>query len=100
MIDVDHSNSLERDETIKFWAKNYPNLNTNELFDKVDKNNDNSIQLSEWLDFWVLVLKSGHTEEEISSELDNLLSGGSWVKFENVDNTRWKQSDIKNHGKY
>ncbi len=100
MIDTDRSNSLEREEAIKFWATNYAKLNTNELFDQVDKNGDNSIQLSEWLEFWLLVLKSGHSAEEISTELDNLLSGSPWVKFENVDNTRGKQTEIKKHGKY
>lgn len=100
MIDVDHSNTLEREEAIQFWAKNYPKLNTIELFDQVDKNNDNLIQLSEWLEFWVLVLKSGHSEDEVSNELDNMVTGGSWVKFEHVDNTRGKNSEIKKHGKY
>ena len=33
-------------------------------------------------------------------QLDNLLSGGSWVKFENVDQAKGKVSPAKKHGKY
>jgi hypothetical protein len=32
--------------------------------------------------------------------LDNLLSGGSWVKFENVDHAKGKSNTAKKHGKY
>jgi len=66
----------------------------------VDRNGDGSIQLEEWLEFWELVLKSGHSKEEVSAELDNLMSGGAWVKFENVDNMKGKKSNLKKEGKY
>jgi Ca2+-binding EF-hand superfamily protein len=69
LIDVDGSKTIDREETLKFWSKNFPKLNSNELFDQVDKNNDGSIQLSEWVDFWCIVLNSGHSAEEISAEV-------------------------------
>jgi Ca2+-binding EF-hand superfamily protein len=69
MIDVDGSKTIDRDETLKFWSKNFPKLNSNELFDQVDKNDDGSIQLNEWIEFWTIVLNSGHSVEEISSEV-------------------------------
>lgn len=69
MIDVDGSKTIDREETLKFWSKNFPKLNSNELFDQVDKNNDGSIQVNEWVEFWAIVLNSGHTEDEISSEV-------------------------------
>jgi Ca2+-binding EF-hand superfamily protein len=70
MIDTDSSHTIDKEETLKFWSKNFPKLNSNELFAQVDKNQDGSIQLNEWLDFWVLVLQAGHSEEEISSEVN------------------------------
>lgn len=69
MIDIDGSKTIDKDETIKFWSKNFPKLNSNELFDQVDKNNDGSIQVNEWVEFWTIVLNSGHTEEEIEAEV-------------------------------
>jgi Ca2+-binding EF-hand superfamily protein len=69
MIDVDGSKTIDREETLKFWGKNFPKLNTQELFSQVDRNGDGSIQLDEWLEFWELVLKSGHSKEEVSSEV-------------------------------
>jgi len=71
MIDVDGSKTIDRDETLKFWSKNFPKLNSNELFDQVDKNDDGSIQLNEWIEFWTIVLNSGHSEEEINCEVKN-----------------------------
>jgi hypothetical protein len=35
--------------------------------------------------FWEIVKKSGHTEKEISEELQNLLDGKAWVKFSKVE---------------
>ena len=81
-IDTDGSNTIDRDETLKFWSSNFPKLNSGVLFDQVDKNNDGSIQLEEWLEFWGIVYDSGYSEEEICTELDNMIEGGSWVKFE------------------
>lgn len=72
MIDVDDSNTIDKIETTKFWGKNFPKLNTNELFGQVE-NGDGTIQLDEWLEFWSLVLKSGHTVEEVSNEVINLI---------------------------
>lgn len=70
-IDTDGSKTIDREETLAFWAKNFPRLNSNELFDQVDKNNDGSIQLTEWVEFWTLVLNSGHPAEELEGEVTN-----------------------------
>jgi len=40
-----------------------------ELFNQVDKNNDNSIQIDEWIEFWFKVIQSGHTLDEVSTEV-------------------------------
>jgi Ca2+-binding EF-hand superfamily protein len=72
MIDVDGSKTIDKEETLKFWSKNFPKLNSNELFDQVDKNGDGSIQQDEWVEFWTIVLNSGHTDDEIESEVFSL----------------------------
>ena len=82
LIDIDDSKTIDRDETLKFWSSNFAKINSAVLFDQVDTNNDGSIQYEEWLDFWRIVYDSGYSEEEICTELDNMLHGGSWVKFE------------------
>ena len=82
MIDIDDSKTIDRDETLKFWSSNFAKINSSVLFDQVDKNNDGSIQYDEWLEFWKVVYDSGYSEDEICTELDNMINGGSWVKFE------------------
>ena len=82
LIDVDNSKTIDRDETLKFWSSNFAKINSSVLFDQVDKNNDGSIQYEEWLEFWRVVYESGYSEDEICTELDNMIHGGSWVKFE------------------
>lgn len=95
MIDVDGSKTIDREETLRFWKKNFAKLNTEELFQAVDKNNDGSIQLEEWMEFWLQVYTSGHSVDEISYELDNLANGNSWVKFENVENLNKKSGNLE-----
>ena len=101
MIDVDDSKTIDREETLKFWSKGFAKINSSVLFDQVDKNNDGTIQLEEWLEFWRVVYESGYDEDEICLELDNMIKGGSWVKFDTnakVDINREKQ--LKKKGKW
>lgn len=59
-------------------------MNTEELFAAVDADNNGSIELNEWLEFWRAVKEAGHTEQEIEEELLELMSGKSWVYFDKV----------------
>ena len=100
LFDEDNSKTIDREETLKFWSKNFPKINSNELFDQVDKNNDGSIQLNEWIEFWTLVYNSGYTDEEIETELDNMIKGGSWVKFDTTERyADKKEKALKKEGK-
>lgn len=45
--------------------KNFGKLNTQEMFKDLDQNNDNMIEMSEWIEFWKRVKSSGYSEEEI-----------------------------------
>ncbi len=67
---------------MKFWSSNFAKINSTVLFDQVDTNGDGEIQYNEWIDFWRIVYDSGYSEDEISDELENIINGGSWVKFE------------------
>ena len=82
LIDIDDSKTIDRDETLKFWSSNFAKINSTVLFDQVDTNGDGEIQYDEWIDFWRIVYDSGYSEDEISNELENMIHGGSWVKFE------------------
>ena len=80
-IDLDNSLSLDKDETLAFWCRNFPKLNTYDLFQQVDKNGDGLIQIDEWMEFWEFVFENGYTEVEIEKQIDSLMRGGSWEKF-------------------
>ena len=41
-IDVDGSKSIDKQETMKFWGSKFAQLNSDELFASVDKNDDGS----------------------------------------------------------
>ncbi len=97
IIDIDGSNTIDKEETLKFWSSSFAKLNTHELFSQVDKNDDGTIQLDEWVEFWRSVYMSGYTEDEINFELENLINKGSWVKFETADSkSKNKKNSIKN----
>mmetsp|Transcript_18479 Transcript_18479/g.1626 ORF Transcript_18479/g.1626 Transcript_18479/m.1626 type:complete len:85 (-) Transcript_18479:145-399(-) len=78
-IDTDNSGTIDKEETLKFWKANFAKLNTDELFKSVDVDNNGTIEEEEWLEFWNEVKRTGHTEEEIEEELENLTEGFSWV---------------------
>ena len=75
---------------MKFWSKGFAKINSKVLFDQVDENSDGTIQFEEWLEFWTVVYNSGYDEDEMLAELDNMIKGGSWVKFE----TKEKLGDV------
>lgn len=60
---------------------NFGKLNTKEIFKDLDKNNDNMIEMNEWIEFWQRVKKAGYSEEEIELELKNIDEGNSWAHF-------------------
>ena len=101
LIDVDGSETIDREETLRFWSSNFAKINSKVLFDQVDKNNDGTIQLEEWVEFWRVVYESGYSEEEVCNELDNMIKGGSWVKFEtNKKIGEDKNKKLKSKGKW
>ena len=101
LIDVDDSKTIDREETLKFWSKGFAKLNSTVLFEQVDKNNDGTIQFEEWLEFWRLVYESGYSEEEICAELDNMIKGGSWVKFDTkIEIDHENDKKLKKKGKW
>ena len=76
-------------------------MNSKVLFDNVDKNNDGSIQFDEWMDYWKVVYDSGYSEDEIITELDNMLNGGTWVKFKtNSVGNKERDDALKRKGKW
>jgi phosphotransacetylase len=48
---------------------NFAKLNTEALFNTVDFDKSGEITEDEWLAFWEIVKKSGHTEIEINEEV-------------------------------
>ena len=98
-IDVDGSKSIDKEETLKFWGTKFAQLNSEELFSSVDKDGDGSIQEHEWIEFWYNVWKAGHSKDDIIFELDNIINGGTWVKYGDVDNLN-RNKQKKGKGKY
>ena len=95
-IDTDHSGTIDKEETLKYWKSNFAKLNTNELFNAVDADGNNKIELKEWMAFWESVKGAGHKEDEIMEEIEELENGKSWCKFSDVGPMGGKQNKKKN----
>lgn len=67
-------------------------INADEMFEQIDKNSNGLIEPEEWDEFWMNVIRCGHSEEYISGEIDNILGGGSWCKFDNIEFTYVKKN--------
>lgn len=70
-MDKDGSKSIDKEETKKYWQKNFAKLNTEEMFAAVDTDNSGTITEDEWMQFWQAVKAAGHSEEEIEEEVRN-----------------------------
>lgn len=92
-MDTDGNKCIDINETLKFWHDNYAKINTRAMFEAVDLDKNDKIDLDEWVKFWVKVKKSGHTEEDIQEELENLKNRGSWVQFNGVKSINSQKID-------
>eukprot|EP00347_Sterkiella_histriomuscorum_P013915 403362872 len=84
IFDKDGSKTIDKDEAVKHWSKNFGKISANEFFNTVDYNHDGQIQYDEFVDFWKIVKGSGHSEEEIQEELERIKNGESWIGFDNL----------------
>ena len=84
-MDIDGSNTVDKEETMIFFGKKFGKLSADQLFKSVDKNNDGTIQESEWLEYWQRVYSAGHSKEEIFEVLNDIKKRGIWIKFLDVD---------------
>ncbi len=50
-------------------SSNFAKLNTKQLFDEVDTDDNGQIDFDEWVDFWKTVKGSGYTDKEIIEEV-------------------------------
>lgn len=69
IFDKDGSKTIDKEEAVKHWSKNFGKISANEFFNTVDYNHDGQIQYDEFVDFWRIVKGSGHSEEEIQEEV-------------------------------
>jgi len=84
VFDVDGSKEIDKQEAVKHWQTKFGKLSAMEFFNQVDINKDGNITLDEFVGFWTVVKQSGHTEEAILEELENIKNGESWAGFSNL----------------
>ena len=80
-IDTDGNGELSRAEATAYWGSNFARVNASSMFDQLDADGNDSITWDEYITFWKAVVGVGHPQPEIVEEIDNILSGHSWVSF-------------------
>ena len=88
LLDVDGDKIITRNETMVFWAKNFPKTNSFNIFDQIDRDGDLTLSEDEWVNFWRKVAASGMHEDEISTRLDFLMKGHLWERFDHLGKAR------------
>ena len=84
LMDKDDGGTIDKEEAINHWSSSFGKISAKEFFDAVDENKDGQIELTEFIRFWEVVKGAGHSEEEISEELDRIRKGESWIGFEDL----------------
>ena len=69
-MDTDGSKEVDRKEALAYWNGKFAAINAEAMFSCVDRNNDNSIQMDEWLNFWQNVKATGYSDEDIEAEVN------------------------------
>ena len=83
-FDDDHSQAIDKVEAMKHFSGAFSKISAKELFNSVDVDGDGTVTKEEWVTFWRVVKGSGHDEEDLMAELDNIKQGQSWCGFENL----------------
>ena len=91
IFDVDGSHAIDKNEAIVHWKNAFGRISAREFFNTVDADNDGQVTLEEFIEFWKVVKSSGHSEEEILEELENIKNGESWVGFNDLPKKYQKQ---------
>ena len=81
-IDDDGNGTITKEEAMKFWGKNWAKVNAQAMFNEVDQDGEDAISKDKWLEFWKNVVASGYPQDDVLEEVDMILSGGSWVDFD------------------
>eukprot|EP00747_Dinoflagellata_sp_TGD_P218848 gnl/TRDRNA2_/TRDRNA2_91047_c1_seq1.p1 gnl/TRDRNA2_/TRDRNA2_91047_c1~~gnl/TRDRNA2_/TRDRNA2_91047_c1_seq1.p1 ORF type:complete len:144 (-),score=40.21 gnl/TRDRNA2_/TRDRNA2_91047_c1_seq1:117-548(-) len=97
-FDVDGSHCISREEATKFFGKKFGKLSVDAMFRELDVDNSGTITFQEYLEFWQNVKDSGYKEEEILEEVEEMMTGGSWVDWKDNrdvgDNMRKSESQL------
>eukprot|EP00403_Amphidinium_massartii_P034403 CAMPEP_0178436668 /NCGR_PEP_ID=MMETSP0689_2-20121128/34560_1 /TAXON_ID=160604 /ORGANISM="Amphidinium massartii, Strain CS-259" /LENGTH=165 /DNA_ID=CAMNT_0020058775 /DNA_START=232 /DNA_END=729 /DNA_ORIENTATION=+ len=95
-MDEHHSGKLTREDA-RHYFRNFGDVSEKALFNEVDHKASDLITWEEFLKFWEQVKRQGYTEAELDVELDELLTGQSWVHHK--DSKGMKEShDYKYYG--
>eukprot|EP00440_Ansanella_granifera_P019270 gb/GFBE01020933.1/.p1 GENE.gb/GFBE01020933.1/~~gb/GFBE01020933.1/.p1 ORF type:complete len:387 (+),score=69.06 gb/GFBE01020933.1/:1-1161(+) len=80
-IDGDGNGSITRLEAKEFFGCYLKKISVDIIFGGMDEDGDGFLTGQEFMDFWLSVKKSGHSEAQIREEIQDILEGGSWVQF-------------------
>jgi len=89
-IDGNGDGQLTHEEARIFWGKNFAKVNAQAMFNEVDDDGNGAVTFAEWISFWENVISQEaykNNEEEVLEELDSIISGGSWVDWDDGRNT-------------
>lgn len=82
-LDLNMDGTITKAEAVKFWGRNFAQVNAQAMFNEVDDDGNEEISHEEWLDFWRNVLAQGsYKEEEVIEEIETIMHGGSWVDWD------------------
>lgn len=79
LMDSDGNGELSKEEVSSWWGKHHSVINTRAMFEAVDKDHSEAIEISEWISFWKMIKANGNTEDSIRQELLNLKEKKPWT---------------------
>jgi Ca2+-binding EF-hand superfamily protein len=82
-LDVDSSLRITHEKAVEFFRGAFRTVSADEMFHRVDADEDGVITAAEFMAFWTEV-RGSYSEKEIIDEIDALLAGAAWVDWKKV----------------
>jgi len=74
---------ITRENAQRFFKGSFSLISAEAMFQTMDANGHGIIRPKDFMCFWTQVKARGYTEEELLSEIDDLVKGGPWVNWQN-----------------
>eukprot|EP00747_Dinoflagellata_sp_TGD_P169125 gnl/TRDRNA2_/TRDRNA2_197260_c0_seq1.p1 gnl/TRDRNA2_/TRDRNA2_197260_c0~~gnl/TRDRNA2_/TRDRNA2_197260_c0_seq1.p1 ORF type:complete len:161 (+),score=30.87 gnl/TRDRNA2_/TRDRNA2_197260_c0_seq1:86-568(+) len=78
LMDKSNANAASQEEMAKFVKQRFPKVNVDDIFKRLKIDQSPTLNLAQYLEVMESVLSSGHSQEEVIKEINDVMARGCW----------------------